>query len=116
MFKNSFSFYHTRKTKTTIVTFMSRRKQARIHACATTEFVFCKRKFGAVIIDASESGMKLSCEIKLGVGSVIHLVDPAVSGKIVWRNDKDNSIGIEFIKTSLGQDERPFADSQQEID
>jgi len=116
MFKNSFSSYHTRKTKTTILAFLSRRKEARINACEATEFVFCKRKFGAVIIDASESGMKLSCEIKLGVGSIIHLVDPAVSGKIVWRNDKENSIGIEFIKTSRGQDEWPFADSSQEID
>ena len=105
------SSYHTRKTKTTILAFLSRRKEARINACEATEFVFCKRKFGAVIIDASESGMKLSCEIKLGVGSIIHLVDPAVSGKIVWRNDKENSIGIEFIKTSRGQDEWLFADS-----
>ncbi len=105
MFQNSFSAYHTRKTRTSIVAFMGRRKEAPIHACAAMEFVFCKRKFGAVIIDASESGMKLSCKIKLGVGSIIHVVDPSASGKIVWRNDKDNSIGIEFIKTSLGQDE-----------
>jgi len=87
---------------------MSRRKENRIIAGEATEFVFCKRKFGAVILDASESGMKLSCEIKLGIGSIIHLVTPAVSGKIIWRDDKNNLIGLTFIKASSEQNEWPF--------
>jgi len=111
MFKNPFSFYQTWTDRIPILACVSRRKEIRILAGEATEFVFCKRKFGAVILDASESGMKLACEIKLGIGSIIHLVDPAVSGKIVWRDDKNNLIGITFIKASSGQNEWSFVDS-----
>jgi len=110
MFKNSFSSYKTWITRTSIGAFLSGRKAERIHACETTEFVFCKRKFGAIILDASASGMQLSCEIKLGIGSIIHLINPAVSGKIVWRDDKKNLIGIKFIKADPGQNEWTFVD------
>jgi hypothetical protein len=103
MFKNCISSYNTRKPRTLIAVFLSRRKEARINACESTEFIFCNRRFGAVILDASASGMKLSCEIKLGVGSIIHLLNPSVSGKIVWRDDKKNLIGITFVKASSGQ-------------
>ena len=105
MFKNPFSFYKTWKNGTDIFAFMKRRKNTRIVAGEATEFIFCKRTFGAVIVDASASGMKLACEIRLGIGSIIHLIDPAVAGKIVWRDDKKNLIGITFIKASPEQSE-----------
>jgi hypothetical protein len=103
MFRNSFSSFRTWKIRKPIVIFLRRRKEDRIHACETTEFVFCNRRFGAVILDASSSGMKSSCEIKLGVGSIIPLLNPTVSGNIVWRDDKEHLIGIKFIKAALGQ-------------
>jgi len=111
MFKYSLSSLQTWKSRTPIVALLRRRKEARIHACEATEFIFCKRKFGAVIIDASASGMKLSCEIKLGVGSVIHLLNPTVSGKIVWRDNENNLIGIQFIKAAPKRSEWSFSDS-----
>ena len=111
MFKNTFNSFQTWKAKTPIVVFLRRRKEARIHACEATEFIFCKRKFGAVIVDASASGMKLSCEIKLGVGSIIHLLNPTVSGKIVWRDNKNNLIGIKFIKATPERSEWTCVDS-----
>jgi hypothetical protein len=79
-------------------------RHSRIESGTPTEFVFCNRKFGAVILDASDSGMKLSCEIRLGIGSIIHLVNPAISGKIVWRDDEKKSIGIRFVKDPKGSD------------
>ena len=98
MLKNSFSSFRNWKVRKPIVIFVKRRKEERIHASEPTEFIFCNRRFGAVILDASSSGMKLSCEIKLGIGSIIHLLNPTVSGKIAWRDDKKNLIGIKFIK------------------
>ena len=74
------------------------KRDGRIEAGTPTEFVFCNRKFGAVILDASDSGMKLSCDIRLGIGSIIHLVDPAISGKIVWHDDENQLMGIKLIK------------------
>ena len=82
----------------------SGKRHSRIESGTPTEFVFCNRKFGAVILDASDSGMKLSCEIRLGIGSIIHLVNPAISGKIVWRDDEKKSIGIRFVKDPKGSD------------
>jgi len=111
MFKNLLSSHKEWKNGTDIFSFMKRRKNTRIVAGEATEFIFCKRKFGAVILDASESGMKLSCGIKLAVGSIIHLVDPAVAGKIIWRDDKKNLLGITFIKASPAQSEWSFVDS-----
>jgi hypothetical protein len=110
MLKNLFSFYRNWNNGTDIFAFVKKRKATRIVAGEATEFIFCKRTFGAVILDASESGMKLACEIKLGVGSIIHLVDPAVTGKIVWRDDKHNLIGITFIKASPVESEWSFVD------
>jgi len=75
-----------------------RRRRARVVSGTPTEFIFCNRKFGAVIVDTSETGMKLSCDIRLAIGSVITLVEPAISGKIVWRDDRKNLFGITFIK------------------
>ncbi len=80
--------------------FPGKHRGTRINAGTPTEFVFCNRKFGAVILDASESGMKMSCEIRLGIGSIIHLVAPAISGKIVWRDDDNKLMGIEFVRNA----------------
>ena len=77
----------------------SERRDARIISGTPTEFIFCDRKFGAVIIDASKTGMKISCGIRLGIGSIVHFVNPAFSGKIVWRNDHKNLMGIKFMTT-----------------
>jgi hypothetical protein len=110
MFKNLLSSHREWKNGTGIFAFMKKRQATRIIAGEPTEFTFCKRTFGAVILDASESGMKLACEIKLVVGSIIHLVDPAVTGKIVWRDDKNNLIGITFIKASPVESEWSFVD------
>ena len=107
MFNNFFSSYKTGKTVTPIVVSLNRLKKDRIDVWETTEFVFCKRKFDAVIIDASSSGLKLSCEIQLGVGSIIQLLNPSITGKIVWRDDKKNLLGIKFLK----EDEQTFVDS-----
>ncbi len=78
-----------------------KQRETRIKTGTPTEFEFCNRRFGAVIIDASESGMKLSCEIRLGVGSIIHLVSPSISGRIVWRDDVNKLMGIEFVDKSV---------------
>ncbi|HMK59741.1 MAG TPA: PilZ domain-containing protein [Dissulfurispiraceae bacterium] len=79
-----------------------RRRDARIISGTHTEFIFCNRKFGAMIVDASISGMKINCDIRLGIGSIIHFIDPAVSGKIVWRDDQKKLMGIKFIQTESG--------------
>lgn len=76
----------------------SGRRTARIISGTFTEFIFCNRKFGAVIIDASHTGMKLSCDIRLGIGTIITLIDPAMTAKIVWRDDGKNLMGVEFIR------------------
>ena len=73
------------------------RRDTRVISGTPTEFVFCNRRFGAVIIDASNSGMQLSCAMRLGIGSIITLAEPAISGKIVWRDDKNNLMGIIFV-------------------
>ena len=73
----------------------------RIEAGTPTEFIFCNRTFGAVIVDASDTGMKLLCEVRLGIGSIIRLLHPAMAGKIVWRDDEKQLMGIEFVKPRL---------------
>jgi len=100
MFKKSFGSYQTLNPRIPISAFVTRRKETRICSSKATEILFDKRKIGAVILDASPSGMQLSCKIKPGVGSIIHLLNPAVDGKIIWRDDKNNLIGIKFIKAS----------------
>jgi hypothetical protein len=88
--------------------YINRRKDARIHTQKATEFVFCKRRFGAVMLDTSASGIKLSCDIQLGVGSIIHLPHRSVFGKIVWRDAKKNSMGIKFIKDAPARNDLPL--------
>lgn len=98
--KNPFRSHKTWTVKRSICEVMGRQRDTRINSGTSTEFIFCNRTFGAVILDASESGMKLSCEVRLGIGSIIQLVDPAISAKIVWRDDENNLMGIEFVKNS----------------
>ena len=74
-----------------------KRRNTRVISGTPTELIFCNRRFGAVIIDASNSGMQLSCAMRLGIGSIITLAEPSIRGKIVWRNDKNNLIGIIFV-------------------
>ncbi len=73
------------------------RRDTRVISGTPTELIFCNRRFGAVIIDASNSGMQLSCAIRLGIGSIITLAEPAIHGKIVWRDDDNNLMGIIFV-------------------
>jgi len=70
--------------------YMNRRKDPGIHTQRATEIVFYRRRFGAVMLDKSASGVKLSCDIQLGVGSIIHLPHRSVCGKIVWRDARKN--------------------------
>ena len=73
------------------------RRDTRVISGTPTELIFCNRRFGAVIIDASNSGMQLSCAMRLGIGSIITLAEPSICGKIVWRDDKNNLMGIIFV-------------------
>jgi hypothetical protein len=77
-----------------------KRRAGRVASRTPTEFVFCNRTFGAVILDASNSGVKLCCDIRLGIGSIITLAEPAISGKIVWRDDNKHLMGVKFIKNA----------------
>lgn len=79
--------------------FGSLRRRTRIDIGTPTEFIFCSRSFGAVIVDTSETGMKLLCDIRLGIGSIIHLTSPVITGRIIWRDDENKLMGIEFVKT-----------------
>ena len=97
MIKNPFSLVRHLFIKTDNRKYEEMRKDTRIISGTPTEFIFCNRRFGAVIIDASSSGMQLSCSMRLGIGSIIHLVEPAICGKIVWRDDKNNLMGITFV-------------------
>ena len=95
--RNPFSLVRHLFINTDERAYAGNRKATRVISGTPTEFIFCNRKFGAVIIDASNSGMKLRCEIRLGIGSIINLVEPAICGKIVWRDVKNNSMGIVFV-------------------
>ena len=96
MIRNPFSLVRHLFSKTDGHEYEGKRRETRVISGTPTEFIFCNRRFGAVIIDASNSGMKISCGTRLGIGSIINLVDPAVCGKIVWRDDKKNLMGITF--------------------
>ncbi len=97
MIRNPFSLVRHLFIKTDSSKYEDMRRDTRVISGTPTEFVFCNRRFGAVIIDASNCGMKLSCDMRLGIGSIIYLVDPAICGKIVWRDDKEHLMGIIFI-------------------
>jgi len=96
--RNPFSLVRHLFIKTAGCEYAGKPRETRVISGTPTEFIFCNRKFGAVIIDVSNSGMKLSCDIKIGIGSLINLVDPAISGKIVWRDDEKNLMGIIFVR------------------
>ena len=97
MIRNPFSLVRHLFIKTDRHEDEGMRRETRVISGTPTEFIFCNRRFGAVIIDASNSGMKLSCSIRLGIGSIINLEEPSISGKIVWRDDKKNLMGITFV-------------------
>jgi hypothetical protein len=100
--RNPFSLVRHLFIKTDGCEYADKPRETRIISGTPTEFIFCNRKFGAVIIDASNSGMKLCCDIRLGIGSIITLVEPAICGRIVWRDDENNLMGVMFVsKESL---------------
>jgi len=100
--RNPFSLVRRLFIKTDELEYAAKRRGPRVICGTPTEFIFCNRKFGAVIIDVSNSGMKLCCDIRLGIGSIITLVEPSICGKIVWRDDENNLMGIMFVgKESL---------------
>jgi len=83
------------------------RRKIRIDSGTPTEFFFCNRRFGAVILDTSNTGMKLVCDIRLGIGSILTFTSPAISGKVVWRDDAHNLMGIRFVNKDCNmQDKR----------
>jgi len=95
--RNPFSLVRHLFIKTDEREYAVKLREPRVISGTPTEFSFCNRKFGAVIIDVSNSGMKLCCDIRLGIGSIITLVEPSIYGKIVWRDDKNNLVGIKFV-------------------
>ena len=76
--------------------YVNRRNNARVRIHKVMEFDFCTRRFDAVMLDTSSFGIKIFCDIQLGVGSIIYLPHRSVAGKIVWRDAKTKLMGIEF--------------------